>query len=498
MDKNSSTIALVSIAADFRGVPDLTRPPSGLLYVGGALKKAGYDVRIFHIAEKEIDSCSGEIAALAPLCVGFSVFTGYPCYIAQKMSRKIKELAPMSRIIWGGVHPSLSPDECLNEQAVDFVVIGEGELTAVELANALQTGRDISQVRGIGYKNGKISFTTPREQIADLDEYSMDWSLVDPLRYVRSSSDYQRAMCFVTSRGCPFSCGFCYNQKFHKSKWRAHSAEFVIKKVQELQAATQITRISFDDDYFMADQRRGFKILEGLKNIGVICDWLEVRLETATVENMRRFSDLGVKTIFFGWESGSDRMLSLMNKRLTRSAILAKCEILSKFPDIKYDASAIIGFPTEKKSEIFETVDTALEISKILHTVNFNIGTYMPYPGTSLYELALSEGFSPPAKVQDWKNYDIMSPNIRLDWLKWAGSHTHRLFFRIDKYSKFLDRGTYLSAGSSKLRTIVKKLLYHLALFRLKNKVFIFPLELYFQSWWVKRNIVKDLARFKK
>src|SRR3989339_5750 len=145
-------IALVNITSKFRGVEDTTRPPSGLLYLGNSLKKAGYEVTVFHIVENEIDETVEKIINLKPSYVGFSVFTGYPCYTSSIMSKKIKERNSNIPVIWGGIHPSLTPEECLKEKFIDLVVIGEGEETILELSQELLGNHNYENIKGIGYK----------------------------------------------------------------------------------------------------------------------------------------------------------------------------------------------------------------------------------------------------------------------------------------------------------------------------------------------------------
>ncbi len=490
-------ICLIDIAPSFRGISDLTRLPSGLLYIGDALKKAGYEVSVFHLAPEETDSAVEKIAKINPLFIGFSLFSGYPCYVSACMAEKIKQRLPNTPIVYGGVHPSLAPGQCLNENFVDFTVIGEGEETIVELAEAIENKSGYDTIKGIGYKkDGAVIINPARKQIGNLDLHRMDWSLINPQRYVRPSSDGKKCIAFVTSRGCPFNCGFCYNESFHKRRWRAHSVDFIVEQITELKNATGISRISFDDDDFMVNAERGFEILARLQKNGILCDWIEMNLDWVTYDNMSRFSDLGLKTLFFGWESGSDRILKLINKKITRESIIEKCRILARFPQIKYDASAIIGFPTESWEEINQTIDLALKISDIMPSFNVVLGTYMPYPGTQLHNLALEEGFDAPKRIFDWREYDIVCTTMKPTWIKWANQVTGRKFFLIDKYAHFLDRSIYLSPGSSLLKTIVKRMLYHAAKFRLKNRLYAFPLEIYFQRWWTRRNILRDLSKF--
>lgn len=491
-------IALVNIVSKFRGVNDSTRPPSGLLFVGGALKKAGHDVKIFHISDDEIDSAVEQIIAHNPLYVGFSVFTGFPCYASAVMSEKLKKINPEILIVWGGVHPSLDAVNCLKEPYVDLVVIGEGEETVVELTNAVISKKTYSGIKGVGYKNGENIIINDRREQINLDSYKMDWSLVDINKYLRPGENNGKSICFMTSRGCPYNCGFCYNGQFHMRKWRAHSIDFVIDEISKIKEQTGITSVSFDDDHFMVNQKRGIEILTRLKKIGIRCDWLELRVESVNHDLFKILSDLEVFRILFGWESGSDRILKLINKNFTKDIIIEKAKILAQYPNIRYDASAIIGFPTETRHEIQKTIETAIEMAELSPNFNFNLGTYLPYPGTKLYQLAINEGLVPPKDAKGWKDFDILEFNTELTWLKWANKNTRRELYLIDKYSHFFDRTAADSSGKvlKKVKKAVKTLFYIAAKFRLKHKIFVWPIEIYFQIWRLRRGVKRNIEKY--
>jgi radical SAM superfamily enzyme YgiQ (UPF0313 family) len=221
---------------------------------------------------------------------------------------------------------------------------------------------------------------------------------------------------------------------------------------------------------------------------------MEMRFEHVTPENLRRLSALRVRSIFLGWESGNDRILKLINKRFDTKFILEKCRILREFPEFTVDASGIIGFPTQTWEEILENVDFAVKIAEILPSVNFNMGTYVPYPGTELYELAVKEGFVPPDSTEDWGKYDIISGEFALTWLPWATIRHRNVMYLIDKYARYLDKAHYLDQKKdSFLQALVKKILYHSALWRMKHHFFMFPLDSRLEQWWTRRLIARRL-----
>ena len=481
-------IVLVNIASEFRGIEALNRPPSGLLYVGSALKKVGFQVKVMHVSSGNIKSAAKEAVALRPLFVGVSLFTGLVTRNSALFSKEVKLLNPSLPIVWGGVHPSLLPEQCVSQPYVDVVCIGEGEETITELASALAAGSSLHGIKGIGFKkNGMMTLTEPRPLMNSLDVYEMDWSLLDMSNYIQNIEGIGKAFPYITSRGCPFSCGFCYNFTFNKRRWRAHSDEHVIDHIKKLKEATGAHWVFFDDDNFFANKKRALNILHRLYDIGVYCSFLEIRIDSISKEIMEELKSLKVKRIFFGWESGSDKILKLVTKGFDKKVIIEKCKVLADFPEIAIDASAIIGFPTETWEDIEETIDLALKMSEIIPNINFNLGTYLPYPGTRLYEIAIKEGFAPPKDPEEWGDFDILAGNISLKWLPWARKNDSEIFRRIDRYSKLLNH----AKSESTSLNLIKQSMYLLSKFRLKKRIFYFPIEAMGYEWWLKKNILE-------
>ena len=390
------TIHLVSIAAPFRmGIEDMGRPPSALLYVGGFLKQSGFQVRVHHISEAQIKMTAATILADKDvLFVGFSVITGVPVSSSHEASRIIKEGNPEIPVVWGGIHPSIMPEECLENRSIDYVVIGEGENTALELSNFLLQRRqgDLRRIHGLGFKSDSgIVITPQRDFEADLDRFRQDWSLVDIGEYVRDD----RSFYFITSRGCPHGCGFCYNQQFNQRRWRAHSVKFVIAELQAIQRAAGIRHVVFDDDNFFTDRRRGMEIIHRLKETGIGCKWVEIRCDYIEEDLVRRLAGDGVERLFIGWESGSPETLSRISKGIDRPCIEKAFRIIGKQPSLQVDASAIIGFPWETRKHVRQTVRLALKLFRSMpFRIQFNIGTYVPYPGSPILHEARRWRFS--------------------------------------------------------------------------------------------------------
>lgn len=379
-------------------------PPLGLLYVGDALKKAGHEVKVYHISEKDIYLYADEICKLNPLWVGFSVNTGWSMKASHEMSKTIKRIKPIP-IVWGNAHPSLVPEQCLCEEAIDYVVIGEGEITAVELSDALSKKTDISSVKGIGFKNdeGQVIINERRELIQDLDQYEMDWSLIDMEKYVYSAPEFgmKRAFQFITSRGCPHNCSFCFNLRFNRRKWRAHSEEYVVSRILKLRKDLCLDGIRFWDDNFFTDKKRAFSILEKID----LPYTSEIRVDYINEEFVQRLSETRCRMVLLGFESGSDRILKLINKGTTSSQNMQALRMMNKHKDILIHPSFLVGLPTETAAEYQQTIDQFADMIQTQPNFWFvRLGSYVPYPGTDLYDMAVSNGFKAPSSIDGWEN----------------------------------------------------------------------------------------------
>lgn len=471
-------IDLVNLASSFRKVEDLSRPPLGLLYVGSALKKEGYDVRIHHIAQKDIDSTCAQILDRDPLYVGFSSFTGPAIKNTVSLMQKLKTSNPNIKIVWGGVHPSLVPEQCLEIDAVDFVCIGEGEETIVDFTNNFQNQDRLDSVRGIGFKGKGSTIINPeRPLMENLDDVEIDWGLLENLQQYVKIAGEKKLFPLYSSRGCPHNCGFCYNLKFNKRRWRGHNAGYVLRMAEALKKRVEFNTVAFDDDNFFTDKERGVNIICSLKKIGIDTDWVEIRVSYIDKKITGELSELGIKSIFTGWESGSDRLLGLIDKKITRADILNRLSLLNDYKSFRQiDAAGIIGFPTETWEETRQTIDLALEISRRVPNVNLMIQTYLPFPGTDLFSLAVKEGFLVPRTAQEWGKFDVIEGDFKITWLKeYPFKDIRKRFYYISKYVFLLNR----VKENSWFLTLGKRFLYYPAYLRLKYQFFWFPWEIY-------------------
>lgn len=435
--------------------------PIGILSVGSALKKHGFAVELINIDEKEIDQTIDYALSQKPLYIGFSVMTGRQTMHSANMSKKIKERADI-KIMWGGIHPSLLPEQCLSESYIDFIVIGEGEETIIEFSRKLLAGEPMANILGLGYKeNNQKKINQSRPMIKNLDEWPLDFSLIDLNKYIFRLDKFKRVTAYKASRGCPFNCAFCYNRAFNQSRWRAWSIEKVVADIEFLKKNYKIDAVKFYDDNFFVDKNRALEILRRID----LPAHLEVRIDMIDEPIAQALKKYKAFDLLIGIESGSDRMLKMINKNFTVERLIAGVKILAKY-DVPASYSVIVGLPTETKAEFEATIDLLYKIYKIHpRAAAFSLGAYMPYPGSLMYDFAIKEGFKPPVRTEDWGKIDRFRKDFSTPWTDGAR------VWRIREYFKLLK----LKLGP------VNKWFE----FRIKHRWFALPFDIYLIEWLV-------------
>ncbi|MBN2094142.1 MAG: B12-binding domain-containing radical SAM protein [Candidatus Zambryskibacteria bacterium] len=432
--------------------------PLGILSIGSALKKNNFEVELINITEKEIEKTAKVVANKKPLYVGLSVMTGRQTLYSAELSKKIKSYSNI-KIVWGGIHPSLLPEQCLSENYIDFVIIGEGEETVIEFSRKLKNKEPLNEVLGLGYKEMNNSKINPaRPFIKNLDEWTLDFSLLDLEKFIYKLDKYKRVIAYKTSRGCPFNCAFCYNRIFNKNRWRAWSIEQVVKDIEFLKSKYKIDAIKFYDDNFMVSRDRALEILRRIK----LPAHLEARIDMIDDKLAKEFKTNKVFDILIGVESGSDRILKLINKKITVEQIIKTVRILAKY-NIPASYSAIVGLPTETKIEFESTIDLFYKIYKLHPESAITFGAYMPYPGSTMYEFACQHGFVPPERTEDWGKIDRFRRDFSSPWVNGEKVWRIREYFKLLKF---------------KLGPINKWFEW-----RIQHRFFALPFDIYLIEW---------------
>jgi len=483
---DNKKIALIAL----RGDETVGISPLGPLYLATALKKNGFIPKIIYKKESEVGEIEGEIEDFKPDLIGMSVFTGYLNKKYVDLSRALHDRGYL--IVWGNAHASLLPEQVLKEEFIDFVVIGEGEETLVELVKNLGHKESYKNIASLGFKDeaGKI-IINQRRNFGDMDQYLIDWSLINVEDYIVPyfSNRYKRTLAVVTSRGCPFNCQFCYNLVFNNRRWRAHSAEKLIANLKPVIEKHKIEAIRFLDDNFFVNKERAFAIARGLG----LPYFADSRVEYVDEKFVAGLKETKCQEIMFGFESGSDRILTEVVKKGTTVKDIVKAVTLLKDSGTMASGSIVFGLPSETEAEYKETMELIIKLLAINNNLAFTCGWFLPYPGTGLYEKAKELGFRPPEKLEDWDQFDRWRNDYKMEWVSWN-------YGQAVKYSRQV---VHLLALAYKrnipfLKTILKKRVEHLNyswpidiyLFAKLRNIYLFSGQKNFLTRLIKRAIV--------
>ena len=376
-------------------------PPLGLGYVAAALKKHGFSVELVDCTFLSRDEAVARIRRSKPQVIGvYSMFS---------MKKTSLELARLLRgscdlLVAGGPLPTLDPSDFL--EVFDVAVVGEGEETMVELSGCVEQGLPVSAVKGIAYKSrGEVKFSAPRGFVEDLD------ALAFPARDLFDNQAYKgyyfkrfgyTTTPLISSRGCPFSCGFCSRPVFGTS-FRTRSPENIVDEVEEI-AGFGYDRVWFADDCFTLNREHLMRVCNLMVQRRLDIGWECLsRVDTLDVDVARCMKRAGCVRVFFGIESGNDGVLAAMNKRITvaqaRRAVHA-----AKAAGLQVGAFFIVGYPGETDGTVLDTVRFAsgLPLDYLSFTLPY------PIPGTALHERVKDNG---GVVVDDWeepKNWSLI------------------------------------------------------------------------------------------
>jgi radical SAM superfamily enzyme YgiQ (UPF0313 family) len=416
--------------------------PLSLLAVATPLDAAGYRVKI--IDQKTRPGWKGLLVSelrKAPLCVGVTCKTGPQISYALEASKIVKRHSSVP-VVWGGVHPSLLSEQTLRNEFVDVVVEGEGEETLLDLVQTLEKGSHLDDVQGIWYKDRGEIRSNPSRPFIDLNKQPhLAYHLVDVHEHLEKKLGNPLLRTF-TSRGCAYDCAFCYNVSFNHGKWRGYSAEETLKRIKKLAEKYDIKGLIFSDDNFFGDLTRARKILEGLEQNGLnlVITKLDIRADVLNAlddDFLRLLKRAGCLALNVGLESGSERILKLINKRITVSQMLAVNRRLKQFGIIpKY--TFMMGFPTETREELEQTVSLILKLIDENPDLIKSLNVYTPLPGTKLFDLAVQHGLKVPQRLEDW-----IPLNYRTINLPWIPDERRRLMEMLHCCTSFLEKHSF-------------------------------------------------------
>lgn len=368
-------------------------PSLAIFYLAAAAREAGYKVDVITVyrADQLHSSLKRKIRDFRPDAVGMSckIIDFNACFEA---ARVIKSFDKSVHIVLGGPQGTAVPDVCLSNPCIDSVVIGEGEITLCALLGALGDDRKMSKVRGLAFRNrsGRIIHNPPRPLISDLDSLPLPALDIYPRRFWCDRSSKKYPVGIFISRGCPYRCTFCADKVTWRYTHRLFSAERVVGEMNLLNKKYGSDYFNFFDSTFTLNRAYVMELCELMlrkrrKKYVWTCG---TRSDLVDLELLRLMKKAGCYIITYGFESGTQRILDYIRKDVTveqnRQAL-----IMAHEAGIKVGTTFCIGFPTETKKEILETIRFAVKVRP--DGCGFNIA--IPYSGTDMAADALKTGY---------------------------------------------------------------------------------------------------------
>ena len=383
--------------------------PLGLLYVGGALQKAGFGVALydamtkFHTLEQIRETLRREQPdAVFVSCITATVVDG------MEVCRVAKEENPAVLTVLGNTHPSFMWDEILREHPeVDVIVRGEGEQTAVELMQAIKAGASLSKVRGLAFRDGSQPVATPsRHFIADLDSVAPAWNLVPWQEYSYRPKPGSTLAVVSSSRGCKQHCSFCSQRLFWKESWRAVSAANFVNELEMLRDRHGVNVVMIADEIPSLDAVRWKRVLDLLieRQVGT-----SILLETRVDDILRdeallpTYRQAGVEHIYVGVESVNQSTLDLFKKDAKIEQGRRAIEIINAHEMIS-ETSFVMGMPNETLAEMERTI----ELAKFYDPDMAFFLAITPWPYADLYK-DVKEHIT----TRDYRKYNLVEPIIK-------------------------------------------------------------------------------------
>ncbi len=377
--------------------------PLGVAYVAASLRGRGHFVAVYDFQVEETDLWA-EIETFKPDIFGISVTTP-TANASAALAKALKEKYPAIPVMAGGPHPTILKGDLFAEcEAYDYLVIGEGEQTCPELLDAIEGRTRLSEVKGIAYREGsKVLETPPRPFLENMDDLpGLPVELFKYRRYRPTPGTfiYLPNLAFLSSRGCPYHCVFC-NKNMFGDTLRCMSAKRMVDEILELKERFNIREINFYDDTFTVRQSRVFEICELLIARKTPIRWkCNSRVNTVTREMLFAMKRAGCFSISFGVESGDERVLRKIDKRITLEQARNAFR-WSREAGISRSAFFMLNLPGDTR----ESVERTLRFSREIRPDFVSFELTKPLPGTGIAR-ALEDEQNVRLREELWKDYN--------------------------------------------------------------------------------------------
>lgn len=410
MNPTTKKLKVLLINISLRPNSDKLIFPIGIGYIATAIKLAGFELEILDLdilklpseeLKKTLKQIDFDVVTMG------CIVTGYK-YV-KELSKIIKECRDVPIIVGNSVATSI-PKILLGKTAADIGIIGEGDITIVELLHALEQGKSIDNIPGIFYKkNGEIKFTKERPLIPNLDNLPfINYDLFNMEVYLKKYKlgitkpypiEFEKitALPINTARGCPFNCTFCYHV-FKNKKYRYRSAQNISKEISLLKNKYGVNYVEFFDELTLFSKKRVAEIADTLLQNNPHLFWVGDCRGDLFGENdlalAKKLKQSGCVCLGYSLESADENILKTINKKMSVEQFKTQTRIL-KEAGIPVITSLVLGYPEETLESLQKTFDVCYESG-----IYPSAGYLLPQPGTPMYEYAKKMG-----KIQDEEEY---------------------------------------------------------------------------------------------
>ncbi len=409
--------------------------PLGLAYLGAMAEREGHEVNVIDCQAEHLspESFRTRISEVKADVIGITSTT-LLYNPAKEIITIAKQVHPKAVTMMGGSHVSFWDENALNEcPSLDVIVRKEGELTFVELLSKIKNQASFEGVLGITFrsKDGKIIRNEDRPYLHDLD------SLPTPAYHLLPLDAFHRMgktiFPLVTSRGCVQWCDFCSTVRMFGRGYRVRNPKKVVDEMEFLHNKYGQSQFTFYDDAFTVNRAHTMTLCQDLKDRKLNLEWdCETRVDAVDQELLQTMADNGCLTVWFGVESGSEKILGEMHKKINRDQIRQAFKMSQK-TGMMTVASAVLGFPGETEETAWETINFINSLNP--DDIGFYIAT--PYPGTPMYDTVVKNGW---LRITDFNKYDTAHPTFETPWLSMQKLHD----IRYKGFQKFYLRPSYM------------------------------------------------------
>lgn len=380
--------------------------PLQFVYLAGAARAAGHDCAIYDAMSLDVghDEIGRTLDARRPEIVCISAITAtFPD--ALEVARAAKARGAIT--ILGGVHPSFMYREFLPDAGVDYVVVGEGEVTLPALLDCLEAGADPADVPGLAFaRDGEVVRTAVRPRRGALDPSPMAWDLLDWSPYTYFVKPGSRLGAVSSSRGCSFSCAFCSQSQFWEKTWRARDPECVVQEIRHLRDTHGVDVVLLADEYPTSDAARWERFLDRLIELDLGVDLLmETRVPDVVRDEkiLAKYREAGVVHVYVGIEAADQETLDLVNKEASVDEGKRALQLLDAH-DLISETSFVLGFPGETPEHVSRT----LAMAKAYDPDFAHFLAIAPWPYAPMWK-----ELEPHVVSRDYRRYNLIDPVVK-------------------------------------------------------------------------------------